>query len=195
MCIVTRQEATEDALVRFARAPDGVVVPDLAARLPGRGVWVTCSRAVLADAIKRKAFARGFEEDCMVPEGLADMISALLRKQAVNSLSLARKAGEAVQGFTKVDEALRKGPVRLLLHAQGAAADGRAKLDRLCGAATVVSESFRSDELDLAFGRENVVHAAVAAGGLAEKLVVLLQRMASFEGEGPIGPAGSKENI
>lgn len=193
MCIVTRVEAQEDALVRFARAPDGTVVPDLAARLPGRGVWVTCARPVLADAIKRKAFARGFEEDCVVPEGLADTVSGLLRKQAVSALSMARKAGEAVQGFTKVEEALRKGPVRVLLHAAGSSVDGWAKLDRLCRPATVISDSFRSDEMDLAFGRANVVHAAVAAGGLAERLVVLLQRMASFEGEGPKGSTGSEE--
>ena len=195
MCIVTREEATEDALVRFARAPDGVVVLDLAAKLPGRGVWVRCSRTVLAEAIKRKAFTRGFEEESFVPDGLADTVMRLLRQQAVSQLSLARKAGVAVQGFTKVEEALRKGQVGLLLHVKGAAADGCAKLDRLKANATLVSDSFRSDELDLAFGRENVVHAAVAAGALAEKLVVLLQRMASFEGEGPQGSAGSKENI
>jgi predicted RNA-binding protein YlxR (DUF448 family) len=195
MCIVTRAEALEDALIRFACAPDGTVVPDLSAKLPGRGVWVTCSRKVLDEAIKRKAFTRGFEQDCTVPEGLADMVSGLLRKQAVNHLSLARKAGDAVQGFTKVDEAMRKGPVRVLLHMAGAGADGVAKLDRLKQPATVVTESLLSSEMDLAFGRENVVHAAVAAGGLAERLVVLLQRMQNFEGDGPLGPEGSKEKI
>jgi uncharacterized protein len=195
MCIVTRHEATEDALVRFARAPDGTVVPDLSAKLPGRGVWVTCSRAVLADAIKRKAFTRGFDAECIVPEGLADTVADLLRKQAVSGISLARKAGSAVQGFTKVEEALRKGSVRVLLHVEGAASDGKAKLDRLASAKTLVSDSFRSDEMDLAFGRANVVHAAVAASGVAERLVVFLQRMAGFEGEGPLWPHGSEEKI
>jgi uncharacterized protein len=195
MCIVTRVEASEDALVRFARAPDGTVVPDVLAKLPGRGVWVTCSRKLLAEAIKRKAFTRGFEEESQVPEGLADTVSRLLRQQAVNQLSLARKASAAVQGFTKVEEALRKGQIAVLLHVQGASADGCAKLDRLKGKATLVADSFRSDELDLAFGRENVVHAAVAAGGLAERLVVLLQRMASFDSEAPFGATGSEEKI
>ena len=81
-------------------------------KLPGRGVWVTCSRKVLAEAIKRKAFTRGFEEESQVPDGLADTVLRLLRQQAVNQLSLARKAGAAVQGFTKVEEALRKGSVQ-----------------------------------------------------------------------------------
>jgi uncharacterized protein len=198
MCIVTRVEADEDALVRFARAPDGGVVPDLQAKLPGRGVWVTCSRSTLNDAIKRQAFARGFEEDCNVPEGLPDMVGNLLRKQAVNQVSLARKAGMVVQGFMKVEEALRKTTVKVLLHTQGAGADGVSKLDRLKGPKTVISDSFRSDEMDLAFGRPNVIHAAVAASGLADRLVVYLQRMADYEGKssfedlGPDGPKGQK---
>lgn len=192
MCIVTREEADEDALVRFARAPDGTVVPDLQAKLPGRGVWVSCSRKVLGDAIKRKAFARGFEEDCSVPEDLADMVGILLRKQAVNQLSLARKAGTVVQGFMKVDEALRKTNVKVLLHTQGAGADGVSKLDRLRGPKTVISDSLRSDEMDLAFGRPNVIHAAIAASGLADRLVIYLQRMVSFEDLGPDGPKGQK---
>jgi uncharacterized protein len=198
MCIVTRVEADEDALVRFARAPDGGVVPDLQAKLPGRGVWVTCSRSTLNDAIKRQAFARGFEEDCKVPDELPDMVGNLLRKQAVNQVSLARKAGMVVQGFMKVEEALRKTSVKVLLHTQGAGADGVSKLDRLKGPKTVISDSFRSDEMDLAFGRPNVIHAAVAASGLADRLVVYLQRMADYEGKssfedlGPDGPKGQK---
>jgi uncharacterized protein len=192
MCIVTREEAGEDKLIRFALSPDGQVVPDLQAKLPGRGVWVTCARKILGDAIKRQAFARGFEAEAQVPDGLADVVYGLLRKQAINHLSLARKAGEAVQGFTKVEEALRKGPVRLLMHTAGSSADGAAKLDRLKQAETIVSDSFVSDEMDLAFGRSNVVHAAVAAGGLAEKLVLCLERLKSFE-DGGEGSQGSKE--
>ncbi len=119
MCIVTRNPGSDDTLIRFARAPDGVVVPDLAAKLPGRGVWVTCSAKTLGEAIKKQAFARGFEEECTVPDGMVDLVRQLLRKQAVSHLALARKAGVAVQGFTKVEEALRKSPVRVLLHAVG----------------------------------------------------------------------------
>jgi uncharacterized protein len=194
MCIVTREEAGEDQLVRFALSPDGVVTPDLQAKLPGRGVWVSCSRKLLQEAVKRQAFGRGFEADAQVPDGLVDAVHGLLRKQAVSHLSLARKAGEAVQGFTKVEEALRKGPVRVLLHAQGAGLDGAAKLDRLKQAETMVTDSFVSDEMDLAFGRSNVVHAAVAAGGLAEKLVLSLTRLKNFE-DGERAPLGSKETI
>jgi uncharacterized protein len=184
MCIVTRTDGDDDTLIRFARAPDGTVVPDLAAKLPGRGVWVTCSAKVLADAIKRQAFARGFETDCIVPDGLSALVAGLLRKQAVSHLALARKAGAAVQGFTKVEEALRKSRIRVLFHTVGAGSDGVAKLDRLKQPETVICHSFLADEMDLAFGRPNVIHAAVTAGGLAERLVVQLQRMTSFEDVG-----------
>jgi uncharacterized protein len=192
MCAVTREEASEDALIRFAVAPDLGVVPDLQAKLPGRGVWVSCSRTTLADAMKRQVFARGFEVEAVVPEGLLDLVGVLLRKQAVNQISLARKAGVAVQGFTKVEEAVRKGGVRVLLHTEGAGEDGVSKLDRLAGNKTVISNSFRGDEMDLAFGRPNVIHAAIAASGLADRLVVNLQRLAIYEGLGPVGPKGQK---
>lgn len=184
MCVVTRSEGTEDTLIRFARSPDGIVVPDLAAKLPGRGIWVTCSAKTLREALKKQAFARGFEAACTVPDGLVEQVSGLLRKQAVSHLALARKAGAAVQGFTKVEEALRKSAIRVLLHAQGSGADGVSKLDRLKGPETVISNSFLPDEMDLAFGRPNVIHAAVTAGGLAERLVIQLQRMTSFEDVG-----------
>lgn len=192
MCIVTREEGNEDVLIRFARSPDGIVVPDLAAKLPGRGVWVTCSAKILGEAIKRQAFARGFEEACSIPDGLVETVGQLLRKQAVSHLALTRKAGMAVQGFTKVEEALRKGKVRVLLHAEEAGSDGVSKLDRLKQPQTVISNSFLPDEMDLAFGRPNVIHAAVTASGLAERLVVQLQRIASFEDVGAEHLKGQK---
>jgi uncharacterized protein len=184
MCIVTRAEGTDDTLIRFARSPDGVVVPDLAAKLPGRGVWVTCSAKTLGEAVKKQAFNRGFDEASTVPSGLVEQVGMLLRKQALAHVALARKAGVAIQGFTKVEEALRKTAVRVLLHTRDAGADGVAKLDRLKQAQTVISNSFFADEMDLAFGRSNVIHAAVTAGGLADRLVVQLHRMTSFEDVG-----------
>jgi uncharacterized protein len=182
MCIVTRTVKDEDGLVRFVLSPDGLVVPDLQRKLPGRGVWVSLEKAMVADAAKRNLFARGFGVQSQVPVDLADVVGRLLRAQAVAILSLARKAGEALAGFTKVEEALRKGPIRVLIHAPGAAGDGVRKLDRLAQPNTLISGHFSTDDLDLAFGRTNVVHAAVASGGLAEKLVLHVTRFASYEG-------------
>lgn len=195
MCIVTRETGEEADLIRFVRSPDGVVVPDLQRKLPGRGVWVSLSRERVAEAIKRQAFARGFGEACTVEPDMADRVARLLRTQTVSHLSLARKAGEAVQGFTKVEEALRKGPVRLLLHAVEAAPDGCQKLDRLAQPATLICKLLQGAEMDLAFGRANVIHAAVAAGGLADKLVYFIQRMAKYDGMDFSGTLGSKDRI
>ena len=54
-------------LIRFVIGPDGEAVPDLKRKLPGRGVWVTATQDALADAIKRKVFARGFKRDVRLP--------------------------------------------------------------------------------------------------------------------------------
>ncbi len=82
----------------------------------------------------------------------------------------------------KVEEALKRGPVRLLLHAAGSSEDGARKLNRYAGPRTAICGFLTPDDLDLAFGRANVVHAAVADGGLAERLVFHVARLARYEG-------------
>ena len=181
MCIVTRAVRDEAELVRFVRSPDGDVVPDLARKLPGRGVWVTLARDTVMEAIAKGLFSRGFKAQSKAAPDLADRLVVLLRGQVVSHLSLARKAGAALAGTFKVDEAMRRGPVRLLLHAKGAGSDGIAKLDRLAGPRTAICGFVTPDDLDLAFGRTNVVHAAVADGGLAERLLYHVTRLARYE--------------
>ena len=190
MCIVSREVKDEAELIRFVRGPGGVVVPDLARKLPGRGVWVSLDRKVLAEAVKRKLFARGFQAETTIPPDLPDMVAKLLRQQALSLLSLAKKAGEAVAGFMKVEEMLGRGRAKLLVHGTDAAPDGCRKLDRLAEPVVERVVLFETRELDLAFGRPNVVHAAVAKGGLAEKLSAAVRRIETFEGlpEGRRGP-------
>lgn len=182
MCIVTRQVKDEADLIRFVRGPDGAAVPDVGRKLPGRGLWVSLSRDVLGEAMRKKAFAKGFAAETSVPSDLPDLVERLLRGQAVALLSLARKAGEAVAGFGKVEEMLTRGRAGLLLHAREAAPDGCRKLDRLAAPGTGRMTIFDMRELDLAFGRPNVVHAAVAKGALAGKLSAALRRIEMFEG-------------
>jgi uncharacterized protein len=148
-CIVTRKVMDEDALLRFVLSPDGVVTPDLARKLPGRGAWVALSRETVAEAVKRHAFSRGFGTDAKVPDDLCNMIAKQLRQQAVSTLSLARKAGEALAGYIRVEEAMGKGPIRLLLHAQGSSADGARKLNRMAQPETMILSLFSGDEMDL----------------------------------------------
>lgn len=182
MCIVTREVKDEAELIRFARSPEGLVVPDLARKLPGRGVWVSLDRAKLAEAVKKGLFSRGFAAQSKADEALPEQVGGLLRQQLVATLSLGRKAGEALSGFMRVEEALKKGPVRLLFHAADSGTDGQRKLDRLASPGTVICAFLPTADLDLAFGRANVVHAAVAAGGLADKLVTCVGRLAAYDG-------------
>ena len=182
MCIVTREVRDEAELIRFVRSPDGMAVPDLARKLPGRGVWVSLDRTILAEAVRKKLFSRGFAAETTIPPDLPVMVSQLLRQQALSLLSLAKKAGEAVSGFTKVEEMLGRGRAKLLFHGTDAALDGCRKLDKLAAPDVDRIVLFERRELDLAFGRPNVVHAAVAKGGLAEKLSAALRRIEMFEG-------------
>ena len=182
MCIVTRTVKDEAELIRFVRSPDGTAVPDLARKLPGRGVWVSLDRKVLAEAVRKKLFSRGFAAETTIPPDLPDMVSALLRQQALSLVSLAKKAGEAVSGFMKVEEMLGRGRAKLLFHGTDAALDGCRKLDKLAAPGVDRIVLFERRELDLAFGRPNVVHAAVAKGGLAEKLSAAMRRIEMFEG-------------
>ena len=182
MCIVSRSVRDEADLIRFVRSPDGVAVPDLARKLPGRGVWVSLDRRMLAEAVKKKLFSRGFAAETTVPPDVADMVSRFLRQHALSLLSLSKKAGEAVAGFMKVEEFVGRGRAKLLFHATEAAPDGCRKIDRLAQPEVEKIVLFQSSELDLAFGRSNVVHAAVAKGGLAEKLSTAVRRIETFEG-------------
>lgn len=182
MCIVSRVVKPEDQLIRFALSPDGTVVPDLRRKLPGRGVWVSTDRTVLAEAIRKKLFSRGFGAEAKAGPELLDQLGVLLAKEMLSALSMTRRAGLGICGFMKVEEALVKGNVRMLLHAADGSIDGRQKLDRKCASNTVIWDLFSSADLDLAFGRSNVIHAAVANGGLAEKLLDCAGKFAQYEG-------------
>ena len=182
MCIVTRVVKDEAELIRFVRSPDGVAVPDLGRKLPGRGVWVSLDRKILSDAARKKLFSRGFSAETTMPPDLPDMVGNLLRQQCLSLLSLAKKAGEAVAGFMKVEEMLGRGRAKLLFHGTDAALDGCRKLDKLAEPGVERIVLFQTRELDLAFGRPNVVHAAVAKGGLAEKLSAAVRRIEMYEG-------------
>ena len=183
MCIVSREVMDEAALIRFVRAPSGEAVPDLARKLPGRGVWVALSRARVAEAAKKNLFSKGFSADTRAAADLPETIGQLLRKAALAYLSLAKKAGEAVAGFGKVEEMLGKARARVLVHAAEATADGARKLDRMAAPEVIKIGLFLVDELDLAFGRSNVIHAAVAKGGLSEKLLAAVRRIEIYDAQ------------
>jgi predicted RNA-binding protein YlxR (DUF448 family)/ribosomal protein L7Ae-like RNA K-turn-binding protein len=184
MCIVTREVMDEAQLVRFVRSPEGEAVPDLLRKLPGRGVWVGLSRARVQEAVAKRLFSKGFGAETKAPDDLAARLGLLLRRQATGYVSLAKKAGEAVAGTSKVEESVGKGQVRLILHAREASAEGCRKIDKLAAPDTKIINLLGVDELDLAFGRSNVIHAAIKRGQLAEKLLLAVQRIERYDATG-----------
>lgn len=184
-CAVTRAHRSRDDLIRFVLGPDGAIVPDLKEKLPGRGVWLTAAHETIAEAVKRKAFGRALKADAKAPEGLAEHVGSLLADAALGALSLANKAGEVVFGHSKVEEALAKGRAIALIHASDAAADGCRKLDGKARAATEGRGlpsicAFTADELGLASGRANVIHAALIQGGAARKFLAAASRVERY---------------
>ncbi|WP_196503700.1 RNA-binding protein [Aestuariivirga litoralis] len=180
-CIVTRVQKPDTELIRFVLSPEGQVVPDLKRKLPGRGCWVSKSRETLGEALKRNSFARALDKEAKADPGLPDLVGVLIRKDVVQALSLCRKAGLATSGNSKVEDALGKGHVKVLIHVAGSSPDGAAKLNRHAGPDCVILDFFVPQELDLAFGRENVVHAAVNEGGQARNLLDLAGGLAQYE--------------
>jgi hypothetical protein len=187
-CIVTRQPKPVGELIRFVGAPDGTLVPDLRHKLPGRGVWVTASAALVETAEKRRLFEKQFEGKVAVEPGLAGHVDGLLLAAAAGALALARKAGTLIGGFGKVESALHGEPVVALVHATGAGDDGVAKLAaaarrRFGDRKLSVIRCFTGNELDLAFGRTNVIHAALLAGPASDNVLARVGDLVGYRGD------------
>jgi hypothetical protein len=184
-CALTRARRPKEELIRFVLGPDGAIVPDLRERLPGRGVWLTATKDCVTDAIKRNVFAAALKTKVNVPPGLADQVDRLMSEAALNALALANKAGQVIFGFAKIEEAIANGTVITLLHAKEASEDGCRKLDGKFRAESrngwvEPSRAFGTDELSLASGRTNVIHAALIQGGAALALLAAASRLERY---------------
>jgi uncharacterized protein len=196
MCAVTRQVRPIDELIRFVVSPSGEVVADLKRKLPGRGLWISASRQAVAEAARRNQFSKGFRRDVKVAPTLPADTESLLVRGVIDALAMAAKAGQVISGFSKVEGALEQrqaqNPVKALIHAADGAADGIRKLDAVVRQNTAnngesrqipVVTALTSEQLDLALGRSNVVHAALLAGSasktfLSRSHVLVRYRMA-----------------
>jgi uncharacterized protein len=173
-------------LLRFVVGPDGVLVPDVEARLPGRGLWLTPSRDIVERAVAKRLFARAARQPVSVPADLADRIEALLARRCGDTLGLARRAGSAVAGFDRVSDVVRRGRAAMLLFARDGAEGGRQKLGALVRDLLSVAV-LTSAELGAAFGRERIVHAAIGGGPICERLRLDLARLAGFRAAPAVG--------
>jgi hypothetical protein len=183
-CIVTGEVLSEAALVRFCADPDGNIVPDVAATLPGRGLWVSAQRALLDKAVEKKLFAKAAKAQVRAGSDLADRTEQQIVRRMLSDLGLARRSGALVLGFDNVLRAFDTNPPpSLLVEASDGAADGKRKLSGAARAreleiATI--DCLSSEELALALGRENVIHAALKSGRLSERLVMDAGRLNGF---------------
>jgi len=183
-CIVTGEIMPDQRLIRFVLAPDGQIVPDVAAKLPGRGLWVSATRAAITAAVEKKLFSRAAKAPAGASADLAARTEKALVARMLGDLGLARRAGSLVLGFDNVLRALESTkPPRLLIDASDGAADGKRKLYNAAQARGVnpaLVTCLTNAELGLALGRENVIHAAVQPGGLAERLMFDAERLEGF---------------
>jgi uncharacterized protein len=188
-CAVTRALLDPDQLIRFVRDPDGNIVPDLARRLPGRGVWISCSRAVVETARASGVFAKALRRPVAVSDDLPDVVDSLMVRRAIEALSLANKAGLVLAGFVKSEAAIASGQCAALIHAADAADDGAGKLDRRfraiwdernMGDQAPIVTCLASAELSLAMGRANVVHAALMSGGAGRHFLNEAERLRRY---------------
>ncbi len=192
-CILSGEGGGRDDLIRLAVSPEGVVAPDVGARAPGRGAWVSPDRALVTDAVSkgrlRGALARAFKGAVtVVPDDLADRIAAALQRAALDRLGLELAAGRLLLGSDRIAGALAAGEVSLLLHASDAADDGVRKLEQRLHSGKGKAKSLRlpvsRDELSLALGQGNVVHAALRDAGAAERAARAIERWRGYLGLG-----------
>lgn len=178
-CIVSGERLARSGLIRFVLDPEGKVTPDLAERLPGRGMWLSADRGRFKTALEKRAFARAARRPVTVDPDLAVRLEDLLLRRLIDLLGLARRSGEAVCGLEKTRERIAAGHVALLLEASDGARDARERLARMAPGIKRMAW-LTAAELGWAFGRDHAVHGAVNDGGLARLIAVEAGRLGGF---------------
>lgn len=193
MCALTRVEKPVAELIRFVLGPDGVLVPDTEAKAEGRGVWISLNRTLVEQAVKKKIFARSLKTEVALPEDLPGLTELRLQQRYLNALGMARKAGQLTFGATKVRSLIATGGLIALITATDAADDGRSKMvgplkalhyaaaeEEIIGFDVPHFELLDSEQMGLALGMENVIHAALTRGAAAQAAVEKARRLALY---------------
>jgi uncharacterized protein len=189
-CVVTGNKSAPAEMIHFCLSPDGLVVPDLRRRLPGRGVWVSARRSVVDEAARRQVFSRGFKTKAEASPDLGAEVERLLEEEALQFLSIVNKAGLVVAGAAKTESAIAAGGVSALIHASDASNHGVVKLERALRASLGEASAsipkiniFTSLQLDLALGRSNVIHAALGQGEASATFLKRTRRLSDYRAE------------
>ncbi|MDZ7905077.1 MAG: RNA-binding protein [Cypionkella sp.] len=170
-CIVSGEVQPKAGLIRFCLGPDGMVVPDILARLPGRGFYVSADRAMIDKAAAKGLFsalrARAVKDPrCAGRFGRGIAAAPCDRIDQFGAQGI----GRAVMGYEKVKEWLASGKAYILIQAADGSDRGKTKLRAPEGEGRFIG-LLSAQELGLAFGRERAIHAALAAGGLTKRVV------------------------
>ncbi|TCK99905.1 hypothetical protein BXY66_3609 [Shimia isoporae] len=174
-CIATGASLPIVGLVRFVVGPDGSIVPDILGKLPGRGVWVSAERGAIEKAVKKGLFSRAAKQKVQASGTLVDEVERQLAQRVVDLVSLSRRSGAAVTGYEKVKDWLVKDVAEVLLQASDGSERGKTKLRPPYGGHYF--DCLTASELGLAFGRQTVIHGALASGGLTQRVVEEAQRL------------------
>ncbi len=172
-------------MIRFVMGPDEAVVPDIKRKLPGRGVWVSLAKSSVEQAVQKGLFSKGFKAKLKPDETLPDLVEALLRRQSLDYLGLARKAGQLATGLAKVEALTREGAVSAIVHSAEAASDGRSKLEhaiKVSGQKNVeVFRSFTGAELDEITGMGNVTHIGLERSDLTGHFIFAAKKFETYK--------------
>jgi predicted RNA-binding protein YlxR (DUF448 family) len=191
--LVSGEVMDEARLIRFVAGPGGLVAPDLARKLPGRGLWVAANRTAVETAARKGGFSRAAKTKLAAPADLADQVERLMLKRVLDGLGLARRAGDLTSGFEKASAAIAAGKAAWMIEASDGSADGRRKLlqvARRLDATPRLLGAFGADELSLALGLGNVIHLVFLAGRGAERWTVDVERLSGFR---PLLPESWRE--
>ena len=197
-CAVTRERLAPDALIRFVRSPDGIVVPDVFGKLPGRGAWVTADRVMIADSVENHVFSRAFKAPSQPIDDLIQEVERQLLQRCIGLLGMAKKSGVVVLGFDQVRAYIRKQEPGWLLEASDGAEDGRNKVHFLAKAIyedVKVAGALSSAELGVAFGREHVIHALLEQGSLSDAFSIAYRRLIGFRDAPETGWFSGRQEI
>ena len=187
-CVVTGKSQDKTTLIRFVLGPEQQVVPDIANKLPGRGVWITAKQDKVQEAVKQKAFHRGFAKQVVVSSEIDQQVSDLLEKAALGHLKMANKAGALIFGFTKLMAAIEKQAIIALIHAAEASPQEAEKLEYKFRTNLEQRDKteqnhykkpfnrFKTSELNLAFGAANVIYAGLKENGAARAAIKAMER-------------------
>lgn len=200
-CIVTRTLLPTSGMIRFVVAPDKAIIPDIVAKLPGRGLWLEASRQTVQAAVKQSLFAKAARQTVLVEPDLDQRVAALLKRRCLERLALIQKSGQIITGFTKLKSALENNEIAVLIHAVEAAPDGIKKLAAKKTASTrhtnrpiPVVRSFTGSDLDAALGGSNLTHIGIKSNRQVLFFMTDLARLINYQGDQTVSPRAPLEN-